>query len=144
MDKKDIPKPLLSGILYGEFAFWLAIGGSVIAAIGIIIYFLGNQFFDPAKLIAGLLSGKDAAHIWEYAANAHIAHGHWYLQKLGTGDGISMLGIAISCYAGVVGLYASLIGMLKNREKPVIFTVFAVIIIVLVTMSAFGLLPSMH
>lgn len=147
MNEQERPQALLSGIIYGEFAFWIAIIGMIVATIGIIIYFLGgNQFFDANILINELWAGKDTATIWKDAAPEkieHVLHGHWYLKNLVYSDAISMLGIGICCLSAVVGSWGSVIGMIINKEKPYLFLFFAIIIAILLTCSAAGLI-SLH
>ncbi len=143
-EERQIPKPLLSGVIYGEFAYWVALIGMCVSIVGIILYLIGiNQFFDPQVVLDGLFSGKDTAVIWKEAANSKVIHGHWYLQMLAKSDAIAMLGIGICCFAGVLGAWGSVVGMIASKEKPYIFLVFALIIAVILAMSAGGLI-SVH
>jgi hypothetical protein len=144
MEEREETKALLSGIIYGDCAFWIALVGMFVGLIGIIIYFFGNnQFFDANILINHLLAGKDADTIWRQATEGEVIYGHWYLNKFGFSDAISMLGISICCCAAVVGAWGSVIGMIVNKEKPYLFLVFALIISVILTCSAAGLI-SLH
>ena len=143
-EERQVPKPLLSGIIYGEIAYWIALLGMGVSIIGIILYLIGmNQFFDPQTVLDGLFAGKDTAVIWKEAANSEVMHGHWYLQVLTKSDAIAMLGIGICCLAGVIGAWGSVVGMFVNKEKPYIFLIFALIIAVILVMSAAGLI-SVH
>jgi len=113
----------------------------VIAIVEISMYFFDhNQFLDDQVLLDGLWAGKDKTEIWDEAAGSEVIHGHWYLHKLGWSDGIAMLGIAISCLAGVIGAWGAFAGMIAKKEKPVIFAVFALVISLLLTASAAGLI----
>lgn len=144
MNEENAPKPLFSGVIYGEFAFWLAVIGSAIAIIGMMIYFSGNQFFDAQGLLSGLWSGQTAEEIWRNAsATKEVIHGHWYLDYLTTSDGIAMLGIGVSCLAGVLGAWGSFLVMVTKKDNPTVFMVFAGLISLLLTASAFGLI-TMH
>ena len=139
------PKALLSGVIYGECAFWIAIAGMIIAIIGILLGFAGLEKVFHGKLVMQhLLSGSDASTIWERASSYdHVQHGHWYLGKLGFSDAISMLGISLCCLAAVVGSWGSVIGMIVNKEKPAFYVGFSLIIAVILTCSAAGLI-SIH
>ena len=139
------PKPLLSGVIYGECAFWIAIAGMVIAIIGLLLGFAGmERVFDSEVVLEQLLSGSDAATIWEKTDSYDkVQHGHWYLSKMGFSDAISMLGISLSCLAAVVGSWGSVVGMIANKEKPSFYVGFALIIAVILTCSAAGLI-SIH
>ncbi|MBN2526458.1 MAG: DUF1634 domain-containing protein [Deltaproteobacteria bacterium] len=139
MNDKFTPKPSPSGIVYGDVAFWLALGGSVIAVIGMFLYFTGNQFFNAESLFNGLCRGQRANQIWHNASPARdVLSGHWYLKHLGTSDGISMLGIGIACLAGVFGAWGSFATMISKKDNPTIFIVFVLIISLLLTASALG------
>jgi hypothetical protein len=143
-EERQIPKPLLSGVIYGEIAYWVALIGMSVSIVGIVLYLIGiNQFFDPQVVLDGLFAGKDTTVIWKAAANSEVRHGHWYLHILAKSDAIAMLGIGICCFAGVLGAWGSVIGMIVNKEKPYIFLVFALIIAVILVMSASGLI-SVH
>ncbi|MFP4258842.1 MAG: hypothetical protein ACLFRE_07540 [Desulfovermiculus sp.] len=140
-EENQVTKPLLSGVIYGEFAYWIALLGMAVSIIGIVLYLIGlNQLVDPQILLAGLFEGLDANQIWEQAAGSKALHGHWYLSVLAKSDAIAMLGIAICCVAGVLGTWGAVVGMIANKEKPNIFLFFALIIAVILTMSAGGLL----
>ena len=141
MEKQHAPKPLLSGVVYGQGAFVIALLGFAVSVGAIVWYFLaGRQFFEADRLMQDLWSGKDVAYIWRHAGDSDVLPGHWYLQKLSFADGISMLGIGIICLAGVVGSWAAWLTMLLHREKPRIFLVFALIISLLLTAAASGVL----
>ncbi|MGM0760137.1 MAG: DUF1634 domain-containing protein [Thermodesulfobacteriota bacterium] len=143
-EERQIPKPLLSGIIYGEIAYWITLVGMCVSIVGIVLYLIGfNQFFDPQAVLNGLFAGQDTAEIWKNAANTEVIHGHWYMDVLAKSDAIAMLGIGICCLAGVVGAWGSVIGMIVNKEKPYIFLLFAFIIAVILVMSAGGLI-SIH
>ena len=143
-EEKSYQKPLLSGLIYGEIAYWVALLGMAVSIVGIILYLIGvNQFFEPQTLLNELFAGKDVTTIWHDAADSHVMHGHWYLQVLAKSDAIAMLGIGICCFAGVLGAWGSTIGMIVNKEKPYIFLVFALIISIILAMSAGGLI-SIH
>lgn len=141
MMQESRPKPLLSGVVYGECAFWLAITGMIVGIIGMGIYlFQGNQFFDANVLLKELLAGKDVRTIWESAATSDVLHGHWYISRASYGDGLAMIGIAVCCSAAVVGIWAAIISMLVGREKPYLFAFFGLIIAVILSLSAAGIL----
>lgn len=144
MTQQEKPKPLLSGIIYGEFAFWVTIIGMIVAIIGMVLYFFGgDQFFDNQILLNKLLTGENAATIWKGVVGREIIHGHWYLDNLSFSDAICMLGIGICGLAGIVGVFGSMAGMIVKRERPYVFLVFALVIAAILILSATGLI-SIH
>lgn len=133
------PRPSPSGVMYGDVSFWLAIAGSLIAIIGMFLYFTGNQFFDSESLFNGLCRGQRADQLWMNTSPAReVLRGHWYLGYLNTSDGVSMLGIGVACLAGVIGAWSSFLTMIIKRDNPRIFIVFVFIISLLLTASALG------
>ena len=141
MTGQEKPKPLLSGIIYGEIAFWITIVGMLVATIGIIMYFFGrNQLFACQELLNGILEGKNAVTICDEIACKEIEYGNWYLSNLSFSDSICMLGMGICGLAAIVGVFGYSAGVIVKREKPYIFLVFALIIAVILVLSATGLI----
>ena len=137
--KNITTSPSPSGVVYGDIAFGLAVAGSLVAVVGMFLYFTGNQFFDAEGLLNGICRGQRADQIWMNASPAKtVLSGHWYLDHLGTSDGISMLGIGIACLAGVFGAWGSFVTMLIKKDNPFIFVIFVFIIALLLTASALG------
>ena len=141
MDK--VPKPPIAGIIYGEFAYWLVIAGLIVAVTGMVIYFATEGFVNKEALLESLWEGADSQTIWEeHSADRQEPHGHWYLSRLAHGDAIAMLGIAIACFSAVIGMWGVFVGMLRSRDK--IYIVFALVIAVILTLSALGILTLEH
>lgn len=139
MEKDEIPKAPISGIIYGEIAYWLMIIGLVIAVVGSGIYMASDGYLDKATLLNCLWRGDDCRTIWkECAGLTEIPRGHWYLGALPCGDAIAMLGIAISAMAAVVGMWGAFVGTLRRREG--IYIIFALVISVILTLSALGII----
>ena len=135
------PKPLLSGIVYGHVVFWLVIVGALLGLTGMAGYlFEGSQFFDADVLLKELLAGRDVRTIWARAADSEVLRGRWYLSCLACGDGLAMLGISICCWAGVVGIWAALLGMLVGKERPRMFALFGLIVALILSLSATGVI----
>jgi uncharacterized membrane protein len=71
-----------------------------------------------------------------------MPHGHWYLGKLGYGDAIAMLGIAVSCFAAVIGMWGATFAMFRDKEK--LYAAFALIVALLLTLCALGIISVKH
>ncbi|MBN2718642.1 MAG: DUF1634 domain-containing protein [Deltaproteobacteria bacterium] len=131
--------PSPSGVVYGDIAFWMAVAGSMVAIVGMFLYFTGNQFFDSESLLNGICRGQRADQIWLNASPAkNVLSGHWYLHHLGTSDGISMLGIGIACLAGVFGAWGSFVTMAIKKDNPPVFVIFVFVIALILSASALG------
>ncbi|AEA46460.1 DUF1634 domain-containing protein [Archaeoglobus veneficus] len=143
MGREEAPKPPLAGVVYGEIAYWMVIVGMVIAIAGSFIYLTSGGYVDSECLLAHLWAGADVHTIWEECAGIdEVPHGHWYLGMLGYGDAIAMLGIAIACLAAVVGMWGSVAAMFK--EKEMLFAVFALVVAVILTLAAMGVITLKH
>ena len=141
MMQEPRPKPLLSGIVYGECVFWLALAGMIMGMIGVGIWLSGDtQFFDADILMHELLAGEDVRTIWETAAGSDVLHRHWYISRLSYGDGMAMLGVGICCCAAVIGTWAAVVTMLLAKERPFVFVLFGLVIAVILSVSAAGVI----
>lgn len=129
------PKPPVAGILYGEIAYWVAIVGVLIAIVGIVVYLVSGGYLDKTSLCPALWRGETARAIWkECGGVAGVPHNYWFLGRLGKGDCLAMLGIAVACLAGVVGMWRVVFGLLRNKGG--IYILFAFIIAVILSLSA--------
>ena len=141
MNEQNIKQSQIAGLIYGECTFWVTLVGMIVSIAGIICCFTGNnQFTKVDTLTKDLWAGKNPAHIWKTSSDPEILSGRWNLKKLSCGDGIAMLGISICCFAGVIGAWAAMAGMIINKEKPIIFQVFAIILCILLSLAASGLI----
>jgi hypothetical protein len=144
VDKKvdSKPEPPFAGVVYGEITYWVVLAGMLISLSGVImILTTESNYIDSACLLNDLWAGKDPGEIWETCTGVH-EEGHWYLNKLNTGDGIAMLGIALSCLAAVMGVWLSSFALLRSREM--LFFVFSVITAIILTASSTGLINVGH
>jgi hypothetical protein len=134
----QVPKPPIAGTIYGDLAYWLAISGMIIAIIGSVMYLVSGGYFNETLLLADLWRGDAVRTIWaECVGVAHVPHGAWYLGRLAQGDCLAMLGIVVACAAGVVGMWGAFFGLL--RSKGGIYIIFALIVAVILTLSALGI-----
>ena len=49
MPEEKGPKPLLSGVIYGECVYWITLIGMLIGIIGMVLYFLEGSTFLMLK-----------------------------------------------------------------------------------------------
>jgi hypothetical protein len=141
-DTQSAPKPPAAGVIYGEICYWLVMVGIVIAIVGMIMYFVSDGNMDKQCLLDGLWDGHEVETIWETCTEeGHVPEGHWYLSALSKGDVVAMLGIAITGFAAVVGMWGALVGTVRSGER--LYSLFAVIVAVILTASAVGVV-SIH
>lgn len=142
MSNEIIPKPPEAGVIYGRICYWIVLIGIVVAVIGMIMYFTSGGYIDRVGSWEAIWAGEEKDIIWETWTNDHeVAEGHWYFEKLGEGDGLAMLGIAICSVAAVFGMWGAFIGMVRSKEK--VYSVFALIVAVILTCGALGVI-SIH
>jgi hypothetical protein len=148
MDKEEAavaeehPKPPIAGVIYGTICYWIVMAGIAVAIVGMIVYFTSDGYVAKECLLEMLWAGEEVEAIWQECAGAEeIPGGHWYLGVLSKGDGIAMLGIAITAVAAVFGMWGALWGTVRSGER--LFAVFALIVAVILTASAIGLV-SLH
>ncbi len=137
--KEKAPEVPIAGVIYGEIAYWIALLGILISIVGIAIYMKSGGYADKTCLLNQLWGGASVDAIWKGCAGVSKApEGHWYLSKLSYGDGIAMLGIAVTCSAAVFGMWGGLFGVL--RSKWGMYIVLALIVAIILTMSVAGLI----
>jgi hypothetical protein len=139
MENEEAPKPPVTGVIYGRICFWIVIVGIIVAVVGIVMYFASDGYFDQELLLDSLWDGENVEGIWEASAGVtSVPHGHWYLSILSHGDVIAMLGIAICCFAAVVGMWGAFVATVRSGDR--LYATFALIIAVILTCSAVGVL----
>lgn len=139
---EERPKPPIAGVIYGTICYWIVMVGIAVAIVGMIIYFVSDGYVAQDCLLDKLWDGEDVEAIWQACAGVEeVPEGHWYLSMLSNGDGIAMLGIAIIAFAAVIGMWGALWGTVRSGER--LFAVFALIVAVILTASALGLV-SLH
>ena len=139
--ENEHPKPPVAGVIYGNICYWIVLVGILVAIVGMIMYFTSDGYFNQEILLDGLWGGEVVEDIWANAAGVEdVPHGHWYLSTslLSNGDVVAMLGIAICCVAAVVGMWGALVGTVRSRER--LYAILALIIAVILTLSAVGII----
>lgn len=137
--EKDIPKPALPGVIYSEIVYWIMILSLAIAIPGFIIYLEHGGYLNSSEVLKSLWQGSDCHTIWKNAANISQPL-PWYdsLRMLSNGDMLATLGIAIAGFAAVLGMWGAFVGTLRSPGK--IYIVFALVIAIVLTMSALGII----
>jgi hypothetical protein len=138
--EKDIPKPALQGLIYGEIAFWIMIVSLVISIPGFIVYLISGGYLDSASVLTYLWQGSDPQSIWENVG--HVSSPLSWTASIGMlfkGDMLATLGIAVAGFAAVIGMWGVFIATLRTKGIR-IYIVFSLIIAVVLTLSAFGIL----
>jgi len=137
-DKTQI-KPPLSGLAYGQIVYWITMASSFIAMIGSVIANVTKaNFITPTYWITAIWQGKSTAEIWEPVTGS-LPVGHWYLNCLATGDGITALGISIGVFSVILAMVVA--GIILFKEKQILFGALAFIAAAITTASMLALTP---
>ena len=136
--KGERPKPPLAALIYGEIVYWGVLLGSVIAIIGSVLAFLGDNFVPVSYWLSSVWKGESVAQIWE-GTTGSLPMGHWYLPHLTTGDALTALGLSLGVFAVVPALFLSAAILLKEGEK--LYGTLALVGGLVVLMGVLGLAP---
>lgn len=138
MAEETRPKPAFAGLLYGEIIYWGTIIGALIAILGSAYAFVSkSNVMDVSYVFSAIWQGKDTATVWTEGMG-QMPHGHWYLPKITTGDGLTMFGLAFGVFAVIPGMFTSAIPMFRKKEY--LFAGMAIIAGIICTMAFLGLI----
>ena len=116
---EERPPVSYAGIVYGDIIYWGTLAGAFVVLLGSIITFATtNNYIDPSYMLSSLLDGHDVNQIWQNAEGIGAApNGHWYLSVLTTGNGLTMLGIAMGVFSVTPAIFASAYYLMKDGDK---------------------------
>lgn len=144
MKENEKPEVPLEGILYAEISAWITIIGMIAAAVGLIIGFLnGGGIIDDPGLMRDLFVGKGEGYLWAQDSTfADMPEQYWFFRHRIDGDELSMLGMVIACYGGVVGTWVMFLSMFRRKRillyKRGLYTLLTLIICAVLTLAATG------
>ena len=114
----SMPAIPMSQIVYGEIVYWLTIASALIAIIGpaLALVSADHNVMNPGLTFSAIFSGQSIAEVWAVSNVGGFPGGHFYLQHLLTGDGITQLGIALGCGVALPGLLGSAASFVRSRS----------------------------
>ena len=134
-----IPEAPVAGIVYGKIAYSIAMTGVFITTVGSALYLVFGGYLSETSFLQDLFKGDSVRTTWaQLVGVAGIPHECWYLGRLCQGDCLAMLGIALVCLAGVVAMWGVALELL--RSKGGVYIILAVVVAVILTLSASGLI----
>jgi len=143
----EVPK---TGIVYGQTVYWLVMLGIAAALIGSIMCVISPENPNSASILGGLLNGDSNHILWEECAGLNGSlNGYWYLFLPSHGDRIAMFGIAITCIAAIFGMWGASVTMVftpKHARIPMntLYFILAIVVSVVLTLSALGIISLEH
>jgi hypothetical protein len=130
----------ISGVVYGDIIYWATILASVLVLVGTVETFVSSiNTIPPAYLLSSVIEGKSVAQIWQGTSFGAIPHGHWYLDILPTGEGLTTAGLALGVFGVIPGIFAS--AYFLWRSHNVFFAWLAVISGLITITSMIGVIP---
>jgi len=132
----DCPVAPIAGVVYGDIIYWGTIAGTFIVIAGSIMTFVTkNNYIDPNYLLSSIWEGRTVEEIWTGAVGAQ-PDGHWYLSQLGTGNGLTAGGIALSIFSVIPGILGA--AFVLFREKQVLFGSLAIVGAIIILAAMIG------
>ncbi len=138
MTKPDMPRAQL---VYGEVIYWLCIVGAAICTIGPIVslMYVDNNVLNPHFVFAALWEGQSAQGIWQTAGDG-FPGGHFFLQHITTGDGLTQFGVALGSIAALPALFFAGLAYLKEEPRNNLYAILSLWVMTLIGFSAVGVL----
>ena len=113
-DKPVVP---LAGVVYGDIIYWITILATIVVIIGSVVTFVTtSNYIDPNYLLSAVWQGKNVEEIWVGAVGAQ-PNGHWYLQHLTTGNGLTAGGIALGVFSVIPGIIGAAYLLFKEGQR---------------------------
>ncbi len=131
--------PPLAGRVYGDIVYWGTVVSAILAIIGSIFSFVfKSEYLQPGYIISSIWQENSVEQIWEGAVG-HLPHGHWYLDHLASGSGITEFGLAFGVFIVIPAMIGSALVLFKNENT--LFASLAIMATFITTISMVGLLP---
>lgn len=138
--EEEIPKPPLSGIVYGELIYWIVLAGTAVVILGSVLAFITeSNFADVSYWISSIWDGKETSEIWEGTSRGSLPRNHWYLSHLTTGDGLTAFGISLGVFSVIMALFGTSIVLYRGQNK--LYGSLAVIAALIVIIAMLQLIP---
>ena len=138
MNEEESKAPF-AGVVYGAIVYWITVVSSIVVIVGSVLAFITQaDFASPSYWISALWQGKQTAEIWGELAVAPPV-GHWYLNHLGAGDGLTSFGISLGVSSITLGMIASAVILFKESRR--FLGLLALIAAVITVISMLGLTP---
>jgi len=144
--KNGSTKPASWETVYGKVAFWTALLGAAVACIGAAWHLGGSgALVSPGETIGRLWAGESPRTIWREAGKEFVTRPWWYVRHPGFPEAVCLIGMSITALAAAAGVWAAAAVMALSgaeRKKPAyrLYLLLAVVIALLLTLNAAGLL----
>lgn len=115
---EERPSISKAGIVYGDMIYWITIVATFIVLIGSVMTFTMTEgnYLAPSYMLSAIWQGTKVDDIWIGAVGAP-PNGHWYMEHLTSGNGITAFGIALGVFSVIPAIFASAYYLYKDKEK---------------------------
>jgi hypothetical protein len=140
------PEVPFEGILYAEVSGWITIVGMIVAVVGLSIGFVyGGGVIDEMHFMKDLIAGLGERSVWTRdSVFSGMPEHYWFFKERMDGDELSMIGLIVAAYGGVVGIWGMLISMFRKKEvllyKRGLYTILVGVIALIMSLAATGLI----
>ena len=140
MQKLKMP---LAQVLYGDVVYWICVLSAIICAIGplVALFNIDNNVLNPHFLFSAIWEGKDAMGVWQVTGGEYPG-GHFYLDNLFKGDGLTQFGLCLGGGCALPALLVAAVAYAKDKEW--LWCVMGLWVSALIFVSATGLVGVGH
>ena len=138
MERPEIP---LSQRTFGEIVYWICIVATIVCMVGPVIALLysGNNVMDPHYFFASIFTGSTAEFVWQEVGEG-FPGGHFWVDHMFFGDGLTQFGVAIGCASALPALLATtLVFIFKKKERSFFWAFLSLATGVLIAISMMGI-----
>ncbi len=131
-DKPVVP---LAGIVYGDTIYWCTIVGAILTVVGQVISFVStNNYISTSYILSSLWQGAKAEQLWSQVGGA--PNGHWYLDQISTGDGLTMFGLALGVFSVTPAIFGAAYVLFREHQR-----LFGGLAVAAALISIYAMLP---
>jgi hypothetical protein len=141
-DRPPLPKAQL---VYGEMIYWFAIGAAIVCMIGPVVAMASpdGNVINPHYLFSAIFEGKTSEEIWALSGD-DTEGGHFWIEHVGSGDGLTQLGLVLGCSCALWGLLVAAVCYLVEKPRSILYTILSIWVALLIALSATGAVSGGH
>lgn len=101
---------------YGAVVYWITFSSALLCIVGPLaaLALPGRNVLEPGLVFEGVWEGRTAGEVWLYAGGG-FPGGHFYIDRLFSGDGLTYFGIVLGSTAALWGLLAAAACFIRER-----------------------------
>lgn len=126
--------------VYGAVIYWLSVAASLLCIIGptLSVADPSNNVMNPHYLFGAIWQGQKPIEVWTKAEGG-FPGGHFWLNHLTQGDGLTQFGLVVGCASAGVALLCSAISFVLERPRSWGWAITSFLIALLVLFAALGI-----